>query len=441
MNVSELIISKRNGHTLDDAAIEALIADYVAGRIPDYQLAAFLMAVYFKGMSAQETAGYTRAMIDSGERFDLSAVPGVKVDKHSTGGVGDKVSLPLIAVVAAANVPVPMMSGRGLGHTGGTLDKLESIPGYTVALDAATATKQLAEIGCFLIGQTERIAPADKKLYALRDVTGTVESIPLICGSILSKKVAAGVEALVMDVKTGTGAFMQTLDDSRNLARQLVAIGTAVGLDMGAYITDMNQPLGVAIGNAIEVRESIDCLNGAGPADLREIVLTFAAEMIRVGGRASTFDEAKTLAAELIATGKAREKFGALIAAQKGNPDVLENYDLLPLADGTASIQAAQSGFVSAFDTRRIGLACNALGAGRQAVTDTVDHGVGIESPRKIGEAIDAGDELFRVYHRHGRGLDEALAALNSAATIADAPPPARPLIVERITAATATTA
>jgi pyrimidine-nucleoside phosphorylase len=433
MNVTELIIAKREGRAIAPEAIEELIRDYVADRIPDYQLSAFLMAVYFQGMTPEETAAYTRAMIDSGERLDFSDIPGVKVDKHSTGGVGDKVTIPLAPLVAAAGVPVPTMSGRGLGHSGGTLDKLESIPGFEVGLEIERARRQLAELGVLLIGQTARVAPADKKLYALRDVTGTVESIPLICGSILSKKVASGVEALVMDVKTGSGAFMRTLEQSQALADQLVAIGTALGLRMVALITDMDQPLGVEIGNANEVIESIEFLRGGGPPDLRELVLTLAAEMIMLGGGSGDLVSARQLAEATVASGKALEKFARVIEAQGGDARVVEHPERLELSPSIEEIRAGRDGFIVGFATREIGLACNALGAGRAKVTDTVDHGVGLSLLVKRGDEVRRGDCLARIRHRNGRGLDEARSRLQAAITISDAPPLPHPLVHRRI--------
>jgi len=435
MNAVELIIAKRNGRELSPAEIAWMVGEFVENRLPEYQMSAFLMAVVWRGMTPRETAAYTRAMIDSGDRMTFPHVTAPKVDKHSTGGVGDKVSLPLAPLAAATGLAIPMMSGRGLSHTGGTLDKLESIPGFRVRLDAAEAAKILERLGFFLIGQTDRIAPADKKLYALRDVTGTVESIPLICGSILSKKVAAGVEALVMDVKTGSGAFMQTFEDAEALGRSLVDIGTELGLRMVACITDMDQPLGRAVGNAIEMRESIECLRGGGPPDLRGITLALAAEMLMLGGRASSYHDAETIARKALDGGAALEIFRAVIEAQGGDPAVLDDPERLALAPDETVVRADHSGCVVGFRTRDVGVACNVLGAGRAKVTDEVDHGVGIEVLVKKGVEVRAGDELFRVIHRNGHGLPEALRLLHGAVRIADFPPTPAPrsLVIKRI--------
>ncbi|MGE0432185.1 MAG: thymidine phosphorylase [Planctomycetota bacterium] len=428
MHAVELILRKKRGEELSADELRFLVHGYTRGELPDYQLSAWLMAVCWRGMTPRETADYARAMIDSGGRFDLRDVPGLKVDKHSTGGVGDKVSLPLVPIVAAAGLRVPMMSGRGLGHTGGTLDKLESIAGFNVRLDAATAARVLRDTGAFMIGQTADTAPADGKLYALRDVTGTVDSIPLICGSILSKKVAAGVQALVMDVKTGSGAFMPTLDAARDLARELVQIGRELGLQMLALITDMDQPLGAAVGNAIEVRETIDCLRGAGPADLRALTLRIAGEMIRMSRPGAGLAECVSEATQLLDSGAALAKWRELIAAHGGEVRVVDDPELhLPLAPDVEEVVAARAGVVVAFDNRAVGLAANALGAGRETVADTIDHGVGLTVLRKKGDRVDAGEPLVRVHHRAGRGLDDALALLRAAIRIGDVAPAMSP--------------
>lgn len=433
MNVTELIIAKRQGRELSPDDIGRLVRGYTKGDVPDYQISSFMMAVFFRGMTPRETAAYTRAMIDSGERYDLADVPGVKVDKHSTGGVGDKVSLILAPLVAAAGLPVPMMSGRGLGHSGGTLDKLESIPGFRVGLSKEEAIRQLRDIGVIMIGQTEAVAPADKRLYALRDVTGTVESIPLICGSILSKKVAAGVEALVMDVKSGSGAFMRTREDAEELADALVSIGTELGLRMVACVTDMDQPLGLEIGNALEVRESIDCLRGEGPKDLREIVAILAAEMICMGGKATDTERARTLAEELLDNGAALERFHTLVKAQGGDDSVIEDSDRLDVAPGKVEIKAETDGCVVGFETREIGLASNALGAGRMKITDVVDHGVGITLGAKRGDKVRKGQTLATLHHRDGRGLEEATLRVKRAIRLGDTAPDPVPLLIHRI--------
>ncbi len=431
MNAAELIVAKREGRELEAAEIEWLVDGYVEGRLPDYQMSAFLMAVVFRGMTPRETAAYTRAMIRSGDTLRFPGVAGVKVDKHSTGGVGDKVSIPLAPLVAACGARVPMMSGRGLGHTGGTLDKLEAIAGFRVALDAREAARLLEKYGMFMIGQTDRVAPADKKLYALRDVTGTIESIPLICGSILSKKVAAGVEALVMDVKTGSGAFMRERDAAKNLARALVDIGSELGLQMRAYITSMEQPLGRRVGNSLELIECIEFLRGEGPADLREITLVLAGEMLALAGVAPGAPEGRRRAAEVLESGAAFERFVRVAEAQGGDIRMIEDPGRLPLAPGQEILRASEDGYITEMETREIGLACNGLGAGRAKTTDTVDPGVGLMFHAKIGDAIRRGEPMMTIYHRDGRGLEEARRRLAGAVRIGPEPPAPHSLILE----------
>lgn len=435
MNVPELIRRKREGGELRPEELEAFIGAYVKGDIETYQVSAFLMAVFFRGMTPAEAAAFTRAMLYSGDTYDLSSIPGKKVDKHSTGGVGDKISLPLAPLVAAAGVVVPMVSGRGLGHTGGTLDKLDSIPGYRWGLSGDEFKKQLAKVGCAIIGQTDNFVPADKKLYALRDVTATVESIPLICGSILSKKVASGTEALVMDVKFGSGAFMPTLEESRALAKSLVEIGTALGRPVTAMLTRMDRPLGVTIGNALEVRESIDILKGKGPADVRELTLLEAVEMLRLAGRKETDAALKAELAGMLDSGKALAKFEEWILAQGGNPAIVENEELLEVSADTEVFAAAKDGFITAMNTRSIGVAGNTLGAGRIKATDSVDTTVGFIVHRNVGDKVSKGEPLFTIHHRAGRGLSEAKLMLSEAVTIGEGKPGEVPLVLETMRA------
>ena len=427
MQATDLIIKKRNGEALSAGEIRYMVSGCVSGQVPDYQVAAWLMAVFFRGMSFAELAVLTEAMARSGEVHDLSSIPGVKADKHSTGGVGDKVSLVLAPLVAAAGVPVPMMSGRALGHTGGTLDKLESIPGFGVHLDTRTFYEQVRRIGVAMIGQSDSLVPADRKMYALRDVTGTVESTPLIASSIMSKKIAAGVEALVMDVKTGNGAFMSQAEDAERLARTLVAVGREVGMPLVALLTDMNQPLGHAVGNAIEVIEAIETLKGRGPADLRELVLALGAEMLILGKAADSADAARAKLGECLDGGKGLEKFTQMVAAQGGDPRIVEDESLLGIEDiREERLKSDRNGFLVAFDTRRIGLASMALGAGRQTVDDDVDHAVGLLVEKKIGDTVRKGETICRILYRNPANLESARDLLAEAITIGDealAPP------------------
>jgi len=423
MRTVDIIIKKRNGDSLFADEIRHMVQGCVTGRIPDYQLTAWLMAIYFRGMSFAETAALTDAMVHSGEVYDLSSIPLTKVDKHSTGGVGDKVSLVLAPLVAAAGVPVPMVAGRGLGHTGGTLDKLEAIPGFNVRLDAKAFRDQVERIGVALIGQSESLAPADRKMYALRDVTGTVESIPLIAASIMSKKIAAGIDALVMDVKTGNGAFMTETKDAAQLAHTLVAIGREVGLPVVALLTDMSQPLGRAVGNAVEVLETIECLQGRGPADLRELLLALGAEMLVLGNVARSVAVARDKLVECLDSGKALEKFTAMVAAQGGDPRVVEDRSLLMPGDvQEEALAAVRSGFVTSFDTRRIGLASMVLGGGRQTVEDRIDHAVGLYIEKKLGEPVSNGDLLCRLLYRDSDRMKRVRDMLAGAIAIADSP-------------------
>ena len=429
----ELIAQKRDGKSLSEAQIERLVRAYVDGELADYQMSAWLMAVFFRGMTNEETVALTRAMLRSGDEIDLSDVPGVKVDKHSTGGVGDKVSLSLAPLVAACGVPVPMISGRGLGHTGGTLDKLEAIPGFDVRLDVETFRRIVRDVGACMIGQTDRLAPADRRMYALRDVTATVESIPLIVASILSKKLAEGIDALVLDVKVGRGAFMKTDADARALATALVRVGTAAGKKVVALLTDMSAPLGRTVGNAIETREAIDVLHGKGPADLVEVTLALGSEMLKLGAVAKTNAEAREKLAAAIASGRAAEVMERMIAAHHGDPKVVRDTSRLALAEVVVPIEAGESGFVRGIDPLEIGLAAVAMGAGRTRADQKVDPAVGIELLVGRGDRVERGAPLAKVYVRAAGDAEAARARVRAAFEIADNAAPAPPLVLGRI--------
>jgi pyrimidine-nucleoside phosphorylase len=433
MRAVDLIRHKRDGGAFDRQQIDFFIAGVTDGTLPDYQAAALLMAILLRGMTPDETAALTEAMVRSGVRMTYPEVPGVAVDKHSTGGVGDKASLILAPLAAACGAYVPMMSGRGLGHTGGTLDKLESIPGFRTALSLDELRSALTTVRCALIGQTSEIAPADKRLYALRDVTGTIESIPLISASIMSKKIAEGVGGLVLDVKTGSGAFMKTLDDSRRLARSLVAIGTASGVRTDALITAMDAPLGRMVGNALEVIESIETLKGRGPKDVEDLSVALAARMLVVAGIERTDAAAEGRIRGAIASGAGVEMFRRIVDNQGGDPRAIDDYGRLPSAPDRAEVRADRDGVVAALLAEEVGRAAVRLGAGRARLDDVVDPGVGIQIVAPPGSAVAAGDPVLLVHHRGGRGLDEALPLLTRAIRIADAPAPPRPLVLERI--------
>jgi pyrimidine-nucleoside phosphorylase len=391
------------------------------------------MAVVLRGMDAEETACLTRAMVHSGVKLDLSDLPGVKVDKHSTGGVGDKTSLVLAPLAAACGVVVPMMSGRGLGHTGGTLDKLESIPGFRVGLSLDEFRAALRAVGCALIGQTGEIAPADRKLYALRDVTATVESIPLITGSIMSKKIAEGIGALVMDVKCGRGAFMKTRADARRLAESLVATGAANGVKTAALVTAMDVPLGRAVGNSLEVSECLETLKGRGPADLEALSVALAARMLLLAGAAAELPQAEAKVREALASGRGLEKFREVIARQGGDPRVVDNYRLLPSAPERALVRAPRAGYVTHLDAELIGRATMLLGAGRDRVEDTIDPGVGAVVLAARGQRVGAGEPVVELHYREAARLPGIPTLIEEACVIGDAPPPEQPQILETI--------
>lgn len=396
--VPELIARKRDGETLAEAEIRALIDGFMDGSVADYQMSAFAMAVYFRGMSFDETVAMTLAMRDSGKVVDLSRLHAPKVDKHSTGGVGDKVSICLAPMVAACGVVVPMMSGRGLGHTGGTLDKLEAIPGFRVDLSVPEFRSQLKKLGCALIGQTGDLAPADKRLYALRDVTGTVESIPLITSSILSKKLAEGIDALVLDVKVGRGAFMKSEADARELARSLVRVGKLSGKRVSALLTDMGSPLGLTIGNALETVEALELLHGSGPEDLREVTLALGSEMLRAAGVARSTAQAERQLDRAVREGAAAKKMSEIVKAQGGDPRVVEEPDRLKPARYRLTVAATKRGFVTGIDPLELGYASMGLGAGRTRAEEPVDPGAGIRLHAQLGDEVRAGDPLATLY-------------------------------------------
>jgi len=398
MYVPEIIRKKRESHALDYEEIHAVIDGYTKGLVPDYQISALLMAIYFNGMDTQETANLLDAMLNSGVVCDFSSIKAPKVDKHSTGGVGDKVSICLAPLAASAGVSVPMISGRGLGHTGGTLDKLESIPGFNVRLDLKRFEQIVHKYGFCLIGQTDEIAPADRKLYALRDVTATVESIPLITASILSKKLAEGIDALVLDVKAGTGAFMKDIQSARKLARSLCSTARRAGCRTRALITDMNQPLGHAVGNALEVAEAVDFLKGGGPADLREITLVLGSHMLVLGKISSSLEDARTELEKRLVSGEALERFLDVVEAQGGDPEAVMDTRLLPSAPHIEEVSASLSGWVQQTDARTIAMAALELGAGRSKMEDKINPSVGIVLLKKPGEKITAGEALAQIH-------------------------------------------
>ena len=431
MRTVDLVHRKRDGEELSPEEIAFLVDGYTRGDIPDYQMSAFLMATFYSGMSDREVSSLTDVMIRSGQVLDLSAIPGVKVDKHSTGGVGDKTSLVSAPIAAAAGVVVPMISGRALGHTGGTLDKLESIPGFRTSLTIAEFQEQLVKHKLAFIGQTAEIAPADGKMYSLRDSTATVESIPLIASSIMSKKLAVGLDALVLDVKVGNGAFMKKQVDARRLAQMMVGIGRRMDKRVQALITDMNQPLGYAIGNALEIMEVSQTLQNMGPVDLTRLSLELAARMIHLGKVAPTIDAAREMAQARLLDGSAYRKFKEVIQAQGGNPQVLDRFELLPNATGAQEILCPRPGYISAIDAELVGLASSMIGAGRDTKEDSIDPAVGVILEVKVGQKIDAGTVLCRIYHTKEDRLEEAAQMVEDAFRISSAAPDERNLILE----------
>jgi pyrimidine-nucleoside phosphorylase len=435
MRTVDVIMKKRDGGELSREEIEFIVKGYVSGSVPEYQVSSWLMAVFFKGMTAPETAALTDAMLNSGKVMDLSGIEGPFVDKHSTGGVGDKVSLVLAPMVAACGVKVPMMSGRALGHTGGTLDKLESIPGYRTGLTEAEFRDFIAKDGFAMTGQTSEIVPADKKLYALRDVTATVESIPLITASILSKKVAEGAEALVFDVKSGPGAFMKTPEAAEALARSLASTGTAMGKRIVSVITDMTEPLGEKVGNFFEIEETMDCLEGAGPADLMEVTYRLGAWMLVAGGVAADVKEGERRCRDAIRLGLARELFLANVKRQGGKIESLFELRGKFRSKASYDILAPASGFIAGIDAYKIGRAGVYLGVGRDTAADPVYPDVGFVFKKKTGHAVIAGEHICTMYGKDETAVEAAKELAVSAFSYASAPPPPRPLILKEISA------
>jgi pyrimidine-nucleoside phosphorylase len=431
MRTVDLIHKKRDGGELTAEEISYLVESYNTGDIPDYQISAFLMAVYFAGMSDREVSALTDSIVRSGETVDLSSIPGVKVDKHSTGGVGDKTTLIVAPLAAACGVIVPKVTGRALGHTGGTLDKLESIPGLRTDLSLDEFRTQLREIGVAFIGQSARVAPADGKLYSLRDVTATVESIPLIASSIMSKKLTLGSDALVLDVKVGAGAFMKRQTDARKLAQMMVGIGRRVDRRVQALITDMNQPLGYAVGNAVEVMEVSQVLHNEGPDDLKRLSLELAARMVFLAKLVPSLDDARELALQKLADGSAFRKFRDVVHAQGGDPKSLDKFELLPNATGMREISSPRAGYVTAIDAEDIGAASGMMGAGRDKKEDKIDPAVGVILEAKIGDKVEAGSVLCRLYYTKEEGVDEAADMVEDAFRISSQKPDARELILE----------
>jgi pyrimidine-nucleoside phosphorylase len=429
MSFIDVIAKKRDGGALSRGDIDEFVRGVSSGHIPDYQASALLMAIVLRGMSDEETAWLTDAMLRSGDRVDLSRIPGTKVGKHSTGGVGDKVSIILAPIVAACGVVLPKMSGRGLGHTGGTLDKLQSIPGFRVNLSIDEFTRVLAEVGTSIVGQSESLAPADRKLYALRDVTATVSSIPLIAASVMSKKLAEGGDALLLDVKCGHGAFMRSEADARELARLMVSIGRQAGLHTEAVITDMDAPLGRAVGNAVEIIECVETLKGRGPADIHALVIDLAERLLIVSGKYRDPDAGPAVR-DAISSGRALEKMRAMIAWQKGDSRVVDDYSLLPGARARSAVKAEQSGYVMTMKADLIGRACKALGAGRQRIEDSIDYGAGVLISKKPGEQVSAGETILELLYNDDRGVGEAFSLAQAAISIASVPPAPRPLIL-----------
>jgi pyrimidine-nucleoside phosphorylase len=429
----DVIRKKRDGVELSPAEIEALVNGYTRHEIPDYQVSAWLMAVLLRGMTRAETAALTDAMLRSGEILDLSSLPAKKVDKHSTGGVGDKTSLVVAPVAAAAGVAVPMISGRGLGHTGGTLDKLEAIPGFNVNLSVAQFRRVLETCGCAMIGQTAEIAPADRKLYALRDVTGTVESPYLICASIMSKKLAEGIDALVLDVKTGSGAFMKSEKDAAFLAELMVETGERMGQNIGALITDMDQPLGNMIGNALEVVEVVEVLRGGGPEDLRALCHELAGWMLRLGGVSKTVEDGKQLSEKLIASGKALETFRRMVKLQGGDVRAIDDVKKLPQAQREMKVMSARAGFIAAMQCEQIGTACVILGGGRERKEDSVDPAVGIVLHKKVGDPIAADEPLATIYYNAEPRAERARQLIVESCEVTSAAPSMKRPLIHRI--------
>ena len=420
MSVFDVIAAKRDGQELADEDIRDLVLGYTTDRIPDYQMAAFLMAAYIRGLSFKETLAFTGAMVASGTRLDLSAIVGTKVDKHSTGGVGDKTTLVLVPMLAACGLKVPKMSGRGLGHTGGTLDKLESIPGFTTSLAVERFIAQVERIGAAIAGQSVDIVPADKKIYALRDVTATTDSIPLIAASVMSKKIACGSDLVVLDVKTGSGAFMREYSAARDLALMMVNIGRHFGLKVAAAVTNMDQPLGYAIGNALEVAEAIETLKGSGPSDLRELCVRLCALSLSLAGEVNDQKEAVSRAENVLESGSALSVFEKIVEAQGGSPRVVDNLSLLPSAGFVREVPCSVSGIVESIDCARIGRTACMLGAGRNRKEDKIDHSVGIIVRKKLGDCVEQGEPIALIHANREHLISSAISEIQTSYTIGE---------------------
>ncbi len=431
MRIVDLIIRKRDGGRLSRDEIDVVVAGVTTGEIPDYQTSALLMAIFLRGLDAEETGWLTDAMVRSGGRVDLSALQGVKVGKHSTGGVGDKTSLIVVPVVAACGALVPKSSGRALGHSGGTLDKLEAIPGFRLGLSADELIAQVRAIGCAFVGQSPTLAPADKKIYALRDVTGTVESLPLIASSIMSKKIAEGTDALVLDVKVGGGAFMKTLEEGRRLAQAMVDIGARVGLRTRALLTAMHAPLGLAVGNALELRESLETLKGHGPADLSDLCRTLSAHLLVVGNLAPSLEAAAQRVDGVIQSGAAFERFRALVAYQGGDVGVIDDWERLPRAASIETLPAPSAGYVEAIHAEPVGRASMLLGAGRTRVDTPIDYGAGVMLRAKPGDRVSAGGPLADLHIGANALVEQARTLLKAAFVISDRPPAPSPIVLD----------
>ena len=433
MRFYDLIIKKRDGQELTQKEINFMIKEYCEDRIPDYQMSAMLMAVYFQGMDINEIKYLTVAMVNSGKIIDLSSIPGIKVDKHSTGGVGDTTTLALAPMVAAAGVPVAKMSGRGLGHTGGTIDKLESIKGFKTELSLNKFINIVKKVGVSIISPSSDLAPADKKLYALRDVTGTIDSIPLIVSSIMSKKLAAGTDAIVLDVTTGSGAFMKEYKDALKLGKIMVDIGLELGKETVAVVSNMDEPLGFAIGNSLEVKEAIEVLKNKGPEDLRNLCLVLGAHMLKIGRAVKNYEEGRNRLEKILKDGTAFSKFKEMIAAQGGNPEIIDNPELLPLAKHCTKIKTVISGYIQKIDSRLIGESAMLLGAGREKKESEIDLSVGIILKKKVGSRVNVNEDLAEVYYNDSKKLKEAKNKLFSSFVIGDKKPKKLPLILATI--------
>ena len=431
MRAYDVILKKRNGGKLSKEEIEFMVNGYVKGDIPDYQMAAFLMAIYFKHMDGEERAILTETMANSGDKVDLSSIPGIKIDKHSTGGVGDKTTLVVGPIVASLGVPVAKMSGRALGHTGGTIDKLESIPGFRTTLSEEEFFKNVREIGIAVVGQTANLVPADKKIYALRDATATVDEVSLIAASIMSKKLAGGADGYVLDVKVGSGAFMKTIEDATELAEAMVGIARAHGKRAVAVLTNMDVPLGKMVGNSLEVLEAIETLKGNGPEDFTELCLNLSAWMCHLAEK-GTFEECLKLAKESLDNGAALNKFRQFVEYQGGNPDVVERpYDVLPMTNDVIKFKTEMEGYITSIDTEKIGIASNHLGAGRKTKEDTIDYSVGIEIVSKVGDYVRPGDTIAKMYVSQKSEIEEAKEFLKESYVISQEKPLERPIILK----------